>query len=204
MKKFIIVIAIIIAAVVGCVLGYAVGYSRGGNDVAASYAPKIAAVSKLFRPIMQTSYLTGRVDTISGDTVTVDANPITMNPFAEGNFPVVRTVTVTDATVITRTEQKDPAVFQEEVEAFQKMMQGGSVPPGIAATGTAHTAIATNPPTMFSETTTTLSDIKVGDTITITAASDISSATSFSATKIQIMPVTSTANPAIPLPSTAQ
>lgn len=194
MKKLI--IAIVLAAVVGCALGYAVGYFRGGSDIAASYAVKIAAVNKLFPAPLQTLSLNGRVDNVSGETITVDVNPITINPFAEGNFPAVRTVTVTDATVITRMGQKDPVVLQKEMAAFQKATQSGSVllPVG---TGTALAAIV--PPMPFSETAMALSDIKAGDMVTVTAASDILSVASFSATKIQVTPAaTSTpiANPA--------
>lgn len=187
MKKTII-IAGAVTAIVGCLLGYTVGYFRGGKDVTASYVAKIVAVNKLFPSAPANIFsLSGQVKSINGSTIVINANPMTQNPFAEGNFPAVREVTIVGATSITRTEQKDPATFQKEMTAFQKATQ--------SRTGSAGAApAAVNLPNPFTEVVLKLSDVKVGDTITITAASDITSAARFEATKIQV-------SQAIPMPA---
>ncbi len=188
MKKTTIIVGIIIAFVAGLVGGYFGGYAEGGAAVTALYASKIAAVGRFFPMPSQVFSLSGRVENISGDTITIDANSITQNPFAEGNFPAVRTVAVTGATVITRMEQTDFATLQKEMAA-QRLS---------ASTGTVGAPIT--PPSLFTETDIVLSDIKVGDMIMVTAASDIANAASFSATKIQLLPENS-AN--VPFPSSS-
>jgi uncharacterized membrane protein len=80
----------------------------------------------------------------------------------------------------------DPAVLQKETEAFQKTMQGRSVSTGTTTTGTANAAITL--PALFSETGIAFTDLKIGDTVTVTAASNIASDPGFLATKIQVMP----------------
>ena len=191
------IIAIIVTAVIGCTLGYAAGYFGGSRSVIASYAAKIAAVNKIFPAMPATVFsLSGQVKSINGNTIVINANPLTQNPFAEGNFPAVREVAVTGATSIIRIEQKDPAVFQKEMAASQKAMQSRTV-----SAGTPPAAITL--PNPFIEAVLKLSDVKIGDTITVTAASDITNAARFEATKIQVsqtipMPTTSAVLPTAP------
>ena len=178
MKKTTTLITIIISLIVGCALGYFLGYTNGSKVVVTSYSSKAAEVSNLF-PTPQGALfsLTGSVKEIDGNIVTIDANPLTPNPFAENNFPTVRTVTVADATTITQMQQKDQATLQQEMLAYQKAVS--------AAKGASSTL---TPPMPFSETAIKLSDLKVGDKITVTAGSDIRTATSFTATKIKVQP----------------
>lgn len=186
MKKFIVAIIITaaIASVAGYALGYPLGYSRGGQAVTDSYAAKIAALSKLFPLPSEIHSLGGRVKSVNATGLAFETVPVTQNPFAE-SFPAVREVAVTGATKITRTENKSPAVFQAEMAAYQKQVRNNAVPTGIA--GTAPPVILP-PPEPFGEINIKLSDIKTGDTVTVTADKDILRAASFSATRIQVAP----------------
>ena len=173
MRKILIISGVVVALIVALAGGYFWGYARGGAAVTASYAPKIVTVGRLF-PAAPTSTLSlsGQVAAINGSVITLDANPPTQNPFAVEDFPTVRTVTITSSTAIIKTEQTAPAEFQKEMQVYEKQMTGASVPP----------------PSPFTETSTTLSDITVGNVVTVTADSDIMSAPSFTATAIQAQP----------------
>jgi len=175
MKKISVVLSVVVALVLGLAGGYFWGYARGGAAVTTSYAPKIAALATFFPPApSSTLSLSGQVESINGSIVTINARPFTRNPFAAGGFLVSREATVTSATKITKQAQIDPTVFRQEIQAYNMTR-----PSGPSST----TAIAL--PTPFTETNISLSDIKVGDMIAVTASSNIMSAASFTATTVQ-------------------
>ena len=187
-KKIIVLVAI--AVVVGCLLGYTFGYSRGSKAVVASYTGKVAEVSKFFPSSQEVFSLSGKIKNIKNDVITIDADPITINPFLKENYPSVRQITVNNSTLITKIEQKNLQTFQKEMLAYQKLMQQNSVK---------ETSIVNLLPKQFSENKMALSDLVAGDTITVAASSNISAATSFTATKIQLINLSTTEN--IPTPS---
>jgi hypothetical protein len=178
MKSTMVVVGFVIALVVGLAGGYCWGYASGGNAMNASYAQKIAAVDRLFPPSpTSTLSLTGTVTSVNGSVITMNANNPTPNPFAVGNFPAVREVTLTSATQITMIEQKSPAEMEQEVRAFTKQESAAG------ASVASHTFVPL--PSSVTTTTISLSDIKAGDTIIVTAASNIMSVPSFTATAVQ-------------------
>lgn len=179
MKKTIIIS--IIAVSIGLCAGYFLGYLNGGSAIKASYASKIAAVNKFFPQIPnEVTSISGKIEKINGQTITITANPISQNPFIDISFPQTRVVNVTSATQLTRIVPKDPATFQKEMTAFQNAIQEPR-----SATGTSQKSL--NPPSSFVENNIKLSDIKIGNIVSITAASNILSVSNFSATKIQVL-----------------
>lgn len=160
-KKVIITGAVVLAAIVG-VAGYALGYARGGTAVSAAYAPKIAALNALF-PSAPTSVdsLSGEVESIQGNVISLNAEPITRNPFVDTDFPLEREVTVATATSITRVQERDLADISLS---------------------------ASSSPALISPVTTSsisLGDIAVGETVIVTADGNILNAPSFTATLIE-------------------
>ncbi len=179
-KKQVVISSVIVALIVGLVGGYFWGYARGGMAVTASYAPKIVEVSKLFPPAPTSMLsLSGQVKSINGSVVTLDVGSLTPDPFAVENFPEVREVTVANAAKITKMVQKDPAELQQEVEAYTKQAVNVSATAGVVPVG------PSEGPVPFTEKNISLSDIKMGDMVIVTAGSDIMSAPSFTATAIQ-------------------
>jgi hypothetical protein len=176
MKKTIIISSI--AVLVGLLVGYFWGFAVGGANVKASYASKIEAVSKLFPPVpSELTAINGKIEKIDGNTITITANNISQNPFSDINFPTTRVITISSDTKLVKSVQKDPATFQKEMAAFQLAMQNGQ---------RSASSAPIMPPTQFGETNINLSDLKAGDVITATASNNILSASSFTATKIQV------------------
>lgn len=160
-------ITIVVSLLIGLVAGYAFGIYR----VTTKYAPKIAAVGMIFPAPTQIFSVTGKVTAVDAASLTIGGVSVSVNPFA-GDFPVVRQVAVNNTTKITAIRQKDSGVILSDTAAFQKKMQAG--------------ASVVLPPSLFEETDIALTGIKVGDTVTVSAASDILGVASFTATKIQL------------------
>lgn len=163
----------ITTVLVSLAVGLGLGYAWGSTQVAASYASKVAEVNKLFPAPTETLAVSGKVKQVTDSSIMLEGVSVSSNPFA-GDFPTTRNVMITSATRIIKTSQKDGATLQAEMMAFQKSIQGSKG--GVTIT----------PPSPFSETDATLADIKVGDTVTVTATSNILSAASFSATQVQL------------------
>lgn len=163
----------ITTVLVSLAVGLGLGYVWGSTQVAASYASKVAEVNKLFPAPTQTQAVSGKVKQVTDSSIMLEGVSVSSNPFA-GDFPTSRNVMITSATRIIKTSQKDGATLQAEIAAFQKSM--------LASKG----GVSITPPSPFSETEIKLSDIKVGDMVTVIAASDILNSGSFSATQVQL------------------
>src|ERR1035437_10270183 len=123
MNKNITLIGMAVALVAGGVAGYyGASYQYSGILTKAKAAfPTQPTMSSVF----------GTVKSVSGNTVTIQTQP-SMNPFE--NLPAVRTLTVTSTTKMVKNEQKDTAVFQQEMTDFQKAMQKAAPVPGGTST----------------------------------------------------------------------
>ena len=178
--KSIVIVSVVIALAVGLAggyfWGYAKGYTNGGAAVVASYALKVAQVKALFPVPPDVRSLSGQVEAVSDTMLTLKAASITQNPFAD-TFPAIREVAIASSTKITSVSQKDPAELQREMQVFAEKMAG------VAASSAPRAAVA--PPSPFTETDISLSDIKAGDTVTVTADSNILNSANFTATAIQ-------------------
>lgn len=117
----------------------------------------------------------GTVKEARGDTVMVEIT--LMNPFDES--PQTRTVKITDETKIVRSERKDPVAYQREIAEFQKNIEAQpDKSPGARLT----------PPNEFSQEPAKISDIAVGQQISIAADENIRDKESFTAKTIIILP----------------
>jgi len=163
-----------ILVIVGALLvGGAVGYIGAGYQ----YAAQIDKAKALFPTQTTMMSVSGTIQSIAGNTITMQSS--SLNPFEK--VPAVRKITVTSETKILKTEPKDPRVFQKEMDAFQKAVQKVS-------TSTEATSLPT-PPQPVTETPLKLSDLKVGDMITASAAADIKTQASFNAVTITVVVV---------------
>ena len=176
MKKTSAILLAIGALVVGVAGGYFWGYARGVIALPTPHTPtKNAAVNTA--PISTLS-LSGKVKSINGSVITMDAlSPNPNSALAAAGFLVSREVTVTSATKIMREVPTNPTVFQQEMQAYTKRASS--------------TSTSTDPsmlPSPLTETSISLSDIKVNDMIFVTASSNIMGAASFTATAVQVQP----------------
>ncbi len=170
MNKNNITLIVVASLVIGGLIGY------GG--AAYQYSAQLGKVKALFPSQQATTSIGGTIKSISGNVITIETSK-SANPFEDA--PTVREVTVTSATSIVKRESKDPKIFQQEMEAYQKVIQKAVTVP-VATTSTPPTAVQA--PLPFSETAIAISDLKAGDTITIEASQNIGTAASFEATKI--------------------
>lgn len=167
--------------VIGILLGAGASFAYfkwAGN---ASYQAGFDAAKKL----VEHSSLGGMLQTpsdvrvLSGVVSAVSGNQFTLHtqltdPFADPAL-VDRTVLISPSTTIVKLVQKDPKVFQSEMDAFIKANQAKS---GSTQTGT--------PPSPFSRIPATSADIAVNAVVTVVAAENINTAGSFTASQIQI------------------
>lgn len=169
MNKFTPIIIITLAA------GIIFGYMWGHYQSAASYAPQIEAVNKMLPSATHATSVEGRVKQINPDSIVLEGVAVSVSPFAAGNYPMTRQVAVTSSTKIIRVTSKDPLQFQKEMVAYQNSLQNKNQGSSMLT-----------PPSPFDETTIQLSDIKVGDSVSATAANDIINASSFDAIQLQV------------------
>lgn len=145
--------------------------------------------------------LTGTIDSVSGNTVTLK-DVFSPDPLADPSL-ATRTVQVAQDTKIYQIVQKDPAQFQQEVEAFKKANQAN--PAAGSGTGLQQMAV---PPQQSEQKEISLSDIKAGQRITVMSNDPIGDKKQFTATQISVLlgnltPVTTPALTTPPAATTA-
>lgn len=150
---------------------------------------------------MEIRNLSGTIDLISGDTITLK-DVTSANLLSDPGLDI-RTVHVSSDTKFYQLTQKDGAQFQKEMEDFQKKMQEqtGNDP-------LANQPIA--PPQPQDKKEITIAELKVGQLVEIISADNIGEKKEFTATEIttQAMPIMPTAQdsagqaiPAPPIPT---
>lgn len=164
-----IVVAIGVVAGISFV-AYQIGYGNGVGT-------KDVSQTESTLPI-ESRLVIGTVEKISSQKITIKdfrKIPIVASSTDQSaRMTVVANVT----TIIERLIQKDIAVINKERDAFLKEIE--------AQGAYSSTTAMIQPPTPYTLTKITLSDIKVGDTVSAFAAEDISKLTTFTATKIDI------------------
>jgi len=173
-----------VAAVALLIVGYAWGASRsnnasilslGGGSYATGYAAGIAEAKKKLKdsgivPVSpdQVTSISGTVKSVGTDRFIITANPVSMNPL-DAQGPSERTIVVNDQTKITIRVALTPDELNAAMKAFQENI--ASKKPSV-------------PPPPFTEKTASLSDIKIGMIVTITAADNIKDAATINATQV--------------------
>ncbi|MBU4481700.1 hypothetical protein KKH59_05350, partial [Patescibacteria group bacterium] len=98
---------------------------------------------------------------VSGDSLIIEASPVSTNPLSEDSKPTIRTVKITSSTKIVKITAKTP----EEMQAAMKQNQ---------------------PLMPFSEEEITFSQLKEGDVITVTSDKNIKREMEITALKITL------------------
>lgn len=129
-------------------------------------------------PVMaEIKTVSGAVQDIQSDGMTVKIRPL--EPLADPALDM-RNVKFDANTTFYQIEQKDPIKYQEEVKAFNSKMKA-NLSVLQAAPGTA--------PQPFIRKTIAVNDIKIGMTVTISAANNIKEAKEFNAMEITVQSV---------------
>ena len=173
-NKNILIVGVVVGIIIGFVGGRYLSFGGAlmGSGSVAELEAKIEKAKKLFPSMPDMRSVSGTIETIKENSLTIKTPP-SMNPFED--LPEKREVIVTSATKIIRLVQKDPKVFQKEMEAIQKPMKPGEpVQP---------------PPTPFIEKAISLKDLKVGDQVSAEAGENIKEKARFDATRIVVQEV---------------
>ncbi|MDP2655270.1 MAG: hypothetical protein Q8P17_01780 [bacterium] len=186
----------VVCLLVGLVLGY-VGGTMAGNKSVADLKARVAGSTATLPQMAEVRQLSGVVKSISGNNVTFAVQP--RDPLGDPSLDE-RSVTINDKTKVTIMTQKDPAVFQKEMDEFQSAMQ--KVKPGASPTAvgsTSDSSVVPTPPQFFDKKTGNASSLKVGQTINVTSEANIKDQKSFTAVTIEILPIS--AAPAVAPPT---
>lgn len=143
---------------------------------------------------MEIKSVSGTIQKIEGDKLTVKINPL--EPLADPDLDT-RIITIDSNTKVTLSAQKDPAQFQKEMEEFQVRMKQSQENQELAQT--------TEPsmfPTPFEKKEIKVSDLKVGQQISVTANEDIKDKKEFIAVQIDVQEMLTTNFAPAPTPPT--
>ncbi|MBU4298536.1 hypothetical protein KJ636_00635 [Patescibacteria group bacterium] len=144
--------------------GYDVGYSAGYNTAWDKATKLVDSSTMPIFPIQgEILSIGGTIKTISvsGDSLIIEASPVSTNPLSEDSKPTIRTVKITSSTKIVKITAKTP----EEMQAAMKQNQ---------------------PLMPFSEEEITFSQLKEGDVITVTSDKNIKREMEITALKITL------------------
>ncbi len=155
------IVRLVAVALVVLIVGYAAGYlpEKQKND------DLRAKVSKILPGIPEMREFGATIKEIRGKTIIVTVPP---SASSLDEYPLEREVTITDATKIILRTPLDPMGFQKVLNEYMS----------------SHPSPTSTPPTPFSETKLSISDLKVGDSVTIKTADDVKSARVFEAMAI--------------------
>ena len=129
---------------------------------------------------MEIRNLSGTIDLISGDTITLK-DVTSANLLSDPGLDI-RTVHVSSDTKFYQLTQKDGAQFQKEMEDFQKKMQE-------QAASATPTNQPLTPPQPQEKKELSLSDLVVGQSVAVTSSENIGDKKEFTATEISVQPV---------------
>lgn len=183
-KTITILLVLIIGIAVGFVGGRYYKSKSSSNKIADSGCEaKLEKAKTMFPSMLEMKSVSGKIKEIKEKTIVLEA--IGINPLED--LPVTREITIGENTKIVKSESKDQAAFQKEMEEYQKIISTQTDKPQ-------------SPPIPFSEKEVSLVDLKIGDQVLIEASENIKDKTSFEAVKItlQIMPAVPTSTSAVP------
>ncbi|MDD2657400.1 MAG: hypothetical protein PHD04_01910 [Candidatus Pacebacteria bacterium] len=164
MRVGIVVVALTIVGFGAYQIGYKNGAGSGGETQDGS-------------SVVEAHTLLGTVEKTSGQTVTLN-NVRRVTQAADSAKAETVVITIDSSTDIERLVLKDATVLSKEMAAFTKKLQGVS--------GTAATMVQPDP---FVHQKIALSDIKIGETLSVSSSENIAKSTAFTATQIAVLPV---------------
>lgn len=167
-RKELIDVLIVVMTIAAVALGLCAARQAGYQDgfTAAKALVENSNLGALIRTPDDIRSLAGTVTAVNGERLTLHL--VSNSPFDDPAL-ADRTVLVASSTKITKFVLKDPKVFQSELAAYTKTK---SAPP----------------PVPLTVATITLSDIKIGDSVLVTASGNIKSRKEFTAVSIQDQP----------------
>ncbi|MFA6407079.1 MAG: hypothetical protein WCV80_00035 [Candidatus Paceibacterota bacterium] len=196
----------LITLVIGYLVGMSQGVSKGESTIKASYASKIEEVKKLFPSTPEIYSVFGMVKSLDGKVITVETQ-VFGNPFEE--IPKVREITVGTDTKITKNEQISAEEYKKLIEEYQVAMKKfqKDQQTSMALGRPAPLPVGGYPmlPSMTKEVIISVSDIKVGDSITVRADKNIKTEAKFEASSVSVSlasPTSGVTPAAVPPPVT--
>ena len=164
-------VAFFVGALTGVFSAYSLPFNSANTYQAGFNTAKTLAEKSFGTSSADARTISGTVSAVSGTGFTMHVQ--SMDPFADPAL-ADRMITVGSSTAVVRLVPKDPKLFQSEMDAFTKATQAGGDVSKIT------------PPVPLSGSPISLSDIAVGNFVTITAAENISSLKEFSAAQVQV------------------
>lgn len=181
----------LVCLIVGLAGGFFWGSSReklaASKDLAnyqSFIKARFASISVLPPQTAEVKQLSGSIKSVHGQTFVV-AVQFPRDLFSDPALDE-RNVTVDTTTKVVLLSQKDPKVFQAEIDAFQSALR---LPEQ-------NTALA--PPQMFDKKDSDRSALKVGQMITVSSAENVKDQKSFVAATIEVAPTAPTPSPVTP------
>lgn len=173
-----IVLAVLI---VGVLIGTTVSRGTGGeNTFQAGWdaaKKRLSETGYAFPVMAEINSVSGEVTEVMSNGLTVKIRPL--EPLADPALDM-RTISFDANTKVYRTEQKDPVVYQKEVEEYTRKMQQFVGKPGAAP------ADMGTPPQPSMQKETKVSDIQKGDMVIVTAGKNIKEVKEFIAVTIVV------------------
>lgn len=169
----------------GSMAGQKAGYSQGAMEKTEELKAKVKASGEFVMPTALHS-LSGSITAVHSDGFELKAGNLQRNPLEEST-PSMRSVKVTSSTKIQLMVPRDFAEFDAAQKEYVAAMQKAAGKPEEKTMAA---------PLPFRYEDIKLSDLKEGTIVNVTSASEISTATSFEATEVQVQP----AQPQPPLP----
>ncbi len=132
----------------------------------------------------------GQIKEIKDNKITLKIGPL--EPLADPQLDM-RTIEIDNQTKIYKLEAKDQTKFQQEMAEYNKLMEQRVKNPAAATTSQ-----PIMPPSLYTNKPISLSDLKVGMQITVSADNNIKDSQEFKAVEINIQFEPSSASPVIP------
>ncbi len=172
-KVFLAIFVSIALAIAFFYVGFTVGYANGVSNGWLA-AKKVVEESGIFPDFgeeeMETTNISGEVDSIEGNTIIMKAENLTLNPLDPAT-PAERAITVNEDTVFVKRTEKPAEQFIAELDAYDAAIEAEA--PGAIAI-----------PLPYDEEVIQFEEIEPGDEIIAEAESNIRWEKSFTASKI--------------------
>ena len=177
---------------VGLVVGYGAGRvstgtpinplsdQKGGYEAGYQAAMKKIADTGVLPPSPTASLsVSGTVTAVGEGSLTIEANLVTLDPLGLKNLPKTRTVTVTEKTELILLTSMTSEEFNAAQSAYAKKLAEAQESGGDDVLP---------PPSLFTESKISFSEIEAGDNVSVAAATHILSAAAFEAVSVSVMP----------------
>lgn len=165
------VVMLILSSAIGAILGPVMFGDTNEEQIQAIPVPQVSSGGVVVGSPDQIYAIPGTVKSINGSSFVLHTQLFA----TDKDVPADRTVFVTNKTKIFMETQKDESTLQREAEEFSKRMKDAKSKIQLLI-----------PPGQFLSVPADVSEISVGDSVTVTARENIGSKSAFSAMEIEI------------------